>query len=309
MGRWIALLAMVLGLLTALPASATQGTTTADVPTRGAQTATVLRTSTADAPVQVNVDIGLAVRAGTRCRSDLPGVCTGNLYHPCFNLDDPAYAACAQYTLFQVLPPGLTELAHGITVPDAGLTRSGHRVRHGWGGKVTEVALEVYADDPLDRYGDVRLRVRSFPDRKGSTRYSAPIGHLGLPLLGAPDTGLLVGRAVDERGRPLRPRSVKLDLFGHGNTAHRTGLLGGQRALMTGFGGATVRPGTRDGSFRTKPLWRGAYDLHVQRRGRAWTCPLSVPGPLMTFDLDFRRANLGHSGCHRMQPLVQGVPD
>ena len=290
------------GLL-ALPASADARTVTGDVPNRRGVDALVVRTSTADAPVQVNVDIGLRVKAGQRCVSDLPGACKGGVYHPCFNPRDPAYAACRTYTLFEVLPPGL-DLLEGITVPAASRTRSGRVVRHDWGGKTTEVHLEVYAQDPLGRFGDVRLRIRDFPEVSGGTARSRPVGHLHLPLRGALDTGVLTGRAVGERGQVLPPLSFKLDAFGHANTQHRTGLLGGRREVMTGFGGARIEPGVRDGRFSTGPLWRGAYDVHVQRRGRGWRCGVTVGAPEVRFDLDFRKADLGRR-CRPMRALLQ----
>lgn len=308
-----ALLAVaVLALLSAtLPASAGDGTTSQAVPTRRAQPTALIRTTTADTLVQVNVDIGMAVRAGTRCRSDLPGVCKGTVYHPCFNLDDPLYAGCQLYTLFRVLDRGTaTDLAQGIAIGSTSRARDGTLVEHGWGGKVTQADLEFYAHDPLGRYGDARMRVSGFPyvSAAGDVAASEQIGHINLPRLGDPDVGVLVGTATGKDGKPMPPRSFKLDAFGHGDTAHPTGLLRGTSFTLYGFGGAKVTDGTTDGSFRTKPLWTGAYDVHVQRKGASYRCAVQVVRGQVRLDLDFGRRNLGQSRCTPMNALAQGVP-
>jgi hypothetical protein len=297
---------------TAIPATAggAAGTTTADVPTRKDVTSTVIRTSTADTLVQVNVDIGMQVKAGTRCRSDLPGVCKGGgtVYHPCFNLKDPAYAGCQMYTLYRVLPRGTAaDLARGIAITNTGTARDGTPVEHGWAGKVTQADLEFYAYDPLGRYGDARMRVPGFPHRVLDVAHSDEIGHVVLPQLGAADAGVLVGRAVGKDGRPMPPGSFKLDLFGHGDTGHPTGLLKGKRFMLYGFGGAKVMAGVTDGSFRSKPLWVGHYDLHIQRKGASYRCKLVVKPGEVRFDVHFGKKNLGQR-CTPMNSLAQGVP-
>lgn len=304
------LAAMVLATLaTALPASAS-GTTSEDVPTRRAQTSTVVWTSTADTLVQVNVDIGMQVQAGRRCRSSLPGVCTGgNVYHPCFNLHDPTYAGCQLYTLFRVLDAGTAaDLATGIEIPHSSTARDGRVVEHGWGGKVTQVDLEIYAFDPQGRYGDARMRVSSFPHVIGDAAVSDPIGHIQLPRLGAPDAGVLVGRAIGPDGTPMPPRSFKLDAFGHENTRHTTTLKKGKSFDLMGFGGAKIQDHVTDGTFRSKPLWTGAYDIHVQRKGASFRCGFDVRAGEVRFDLDFRKSNLGNPRCKPMRPLAKGVP-
>lgn len=292
----------------ALPASAA-GTTSAEIPDRRDVTATVIRTTTADALVQVNVDIGMPVKAGRRCSSRLPGVCKGAIYHPCFNLDDPAYRGCQLYTLFRVLDSGAPwELAQGISIGNTSTARDGTTVRHDWARKVTDAHLEFYAFDPQGRYGDVRLRVTAFPHRSGTTAYSDPIGHVPMPKAGDADVGRLVGRATGRDGRPAAPRSFKLDLFGHGNTGHRTGLVRDTAFTVYGFGGAAVRPGTTDGSFQSKPLWAGAYDVHLQHAGAGYRCPLTIRGGQSArLDVDFRKPDLGR-GCRAMRPLAKGVP-
>ena len=294
-----------------LPASAGGGTTTEDVPARRAQTTAVIRTTTADTLVQVNVDIGMHVKAGTRCRSGLPGVCKGAVYHPCFNLKDKAYAGCQLYTLFRVLDKGTAaDLAQGITIGSTSTARDGTLVEHGWGGKVTQADLEFYAFDPAGRYGDVRMRVPGFPHASplGDVAYSDEIGHVNLPRLGDADVGVVVGTATGRDGRPMPPRSFKLDAFGHGNTGHRTGLVKGRSFALYGFGGAKVADGTTDGSFRTKPLWTGAYDVHIQRKGASYRCSLDVVAGEVRFDLHFGKRNLGRKGCQPMNALAQGVP-
>ena len=312
-GRRAALAAAVLAVLaTGVPATAggSGETTTADVPTRRDLTAAVIRTTTADSLVQVNVDIGMQVKAGTRCRSGLPGVCKGNgtVYHPCFNLKDPAYKGCQMYTLFRVLPRGTAlDLAQGITIGNTSEARDGTVVEHGWAGKVTQADLEFYAYDPLGRYGDARMRVPGFPHVIGTTAFSDEIGHVPLPRLGAPDTGVLVGRAIGRDGKPMPPASFKLDLFGHGDTGHSSGLLDGNRFTLYGFGGAKIQAGVTDGSFRSKPLWVGHYDLHLQRKGASYRCKLVVKPGEVRFDVHFGKKNLGQR-CTPMQPLAQGVP-
>jgi hypothetical protein len=269
----------------------------------------MIRTTTADTLVQVNVDIGMHVKAGTRCRSNLPGVCKGAVYHPCFNLKDKAYAGCQLYTLFRVLDKGTAaDLAQGITIPSTTTTRDNRVVAHGWGAKVTQADLEVYAFDPLGRHGDVRLRVPGFPHLVGDLALSDEIGHISLPTEGAPDAGRLVGTATGKDGKPMPPGSFKLDLFGHHNTGHPTGVAKGKRFMLYGFGGAKVTAGTTDGTFRSKPLWSGAYDVHIQRKGASYRCGLDVKNGEVRFDLHFGRKNLGQRTCEPMNSLAQGVP-
>lgn len=304
-------LALVAGTVPASAGGTGSGTTSADVPSRRTQSAAMIRTTTADSLVQVNVDIGMQVKAGTRCRSDLPGVCKGGgtVYHPCFNLKDPSYAGCQLYTLYRVLDRGtVADLARGITVTGSSTARDGGLVEHGWGGKVTQADLEFYAYDPLGRYGDARMRVNGFPHAVGDVAYSEEIGNIVLPRAGAPDAGVLVGRATGKDGRPMAPGSFKLDLFGHGDTGHRTGALKGRTFMLYGFGGAKVQAGTTDGSFRSKPLWNGHYDLHVQRKGASFRCKLVVAGEPVRFDLHFGKRGLGQPGCRAMGSLAQGVP-
>ena len=299
------------GIATAVPASAgsARGTVTADVPTRKDVTTTVIRTSTADTLVQVNVDIGMQVKAGTRCRSGLPGVCKGAVYHPCFNLKDPAYRGCQLYTLYRVLSRGTAlDLAQGIPITNTSTARDGSTVTHGWAGKVTQADLEFYAYDPHGRYGDARMRVPGFPHRLLDVAYSDEIGHVRLPLLGAPDSGVVIGRALGKDGKPMPPSSFKFDAFGHGDTGHPTGVLNGKQFMLYGFGGAKVTAGTTDGTFRTKPLWRGHYDIHVQRKGASYRCALKVTAAQVRFDLHFGRKNLGQRSCKPMNSLAQGVP-
>jgi hypothetical protein len=287
----------------AVPALAGSGTTSGDVPARRTPETAVLRTSTADTLVQVNVDIGMRVRAGTSCRSSYPGACKGATYHPCFNPADPAYAGCEMYTFFRVVPPG-ADLSRGIAVGS-----SAGALTHDWARKITEAHLEVYAADPAGLFGDVRLRVTSFPhvDPLGGTAYSDEIGHLNLPLQGAPGTGWIEGTAVGAKGRAMAPRSFKLDVFGHDDTGRRTGLAGEGAFVEYGFGRAAVEAGVTDGHFRTRPLFTGTYDVHVQRKGASYRCTVHVDGPLR-FDLDFAAPRLGHPGCRPLTPLARGVP-
>lgn len=307
-----ALLAAVVLLVGAatLPASAGGGTTSAEVPNRRDVTSATILTSTAEAPVQVNVDIGMPVKAGRRCTATLPGVCKGRVYHPCFNLNDPAFRGCQVYTLFQVLHADTpVDLAHGITIGNSSTARDGSTVHHNWARKVMQADLELYAADPLGRYGDVRMRVPSFPVIDGRVAYTDRIGHIPLPMVGEPDVGRLVGRAVGAGGTPMPPGSFKLDLFGHGGTGHKTGVLGDKAFTVYGFGGAKIRPGTTDGSFASKPLWAGAYDVHVQRRGASFRCGFDVaPGLPSRFDIDFRKKDLGNPRCTPMRSLARGVP-
>jgi hypothetical protein len=292
------------------PASAGGGTTSAEVPNRRDVTSAVILTSTADALVQVNVDIGMPVKAGRRCTSRLPGVCKGRVYHPCFNLNDPVFPGCQLYTLYQVLDSGAPlKLSEGITIGNSSSARDGSIVHHNWARKVMQADLEFYAFDPLGRYGDVRMRVPAFPVIDKGVAYSDPIGHIPLPMLGAPDVGRLVGTAVGEDGQPMPPGSFKLDLFGHTGTGHKTGLLGDKAFTVYGFGGAKIRPGTTDGSFASKPAWAGAYDVHVQRKGASFRCAFDIaPGLPSRFDIDFSKPNLGQPRCQPMRSLAQGVP-
>ncbi len=307
--RWAVALT-ALAVITAGPAQAGSGTSSSEVPSRRAQSTVVVRTTTADAPVQVNVDIGMQVRQGRRCASRLPGACTGAVYHPCFNLQDPAYGGCQLYTLFRVLNADApVDLARGIAIGATSTARDGTVVEHGWGAKVSTVDLEVYALDPERRFGDVRLRVSDFPLALGDTASSDPIGHLNLPGIGDPDVGGLIGRALGKDGRPMAPGSFKLDLFGHENTRHTTGLLRGRTFDVYGFGGAKIQRGTTDGSFLSKPLWAGAYDVHVQRKGASFTCGLDVvAGKPVRLNLNFGLNNLGQPRCEPMGSLAQGVP-
>lgn len=291
------------------PADAGSGTSSAEVPNRRPQTTAVLRTTTADTLVQVNVDIGMSVRAGRRCSSVLPGACKGSVYHPCFNLHDRVYRGCQLYTLFRVLDrTTAAELAQGIEIGSTSRARDGTLVTHNWARKVTQADLEFYAHDPAGRYGDARMRVHGFPHVVGDTAYSDQIGHVQLPRLGAVDAGVVVGRALGRDGRPMPPGSFKLDLFGHSNTGHPTGALKGGAFMLYGFGGAKIQPGTSDGSFRTKPLWTGRYDVHVQRKGSSFRCQIEVTAGQVRLDLHFGRPGLGRLGCLPMRPLAQGVP-
>ena len=285
------------------PALAGGGTTSSDVPSRRAETTALVRTSTADTLVQVNVDIGMKVRADKSCHSAYPGVCKGATYHPCFNLADPAYGGCELYTHYRVVPPG-ADLSRGISI-----VSSVGNLTHDWGRKITEAHLEVYAVDPARRYGSVRILVDSFPNTLpvGDTAYSKEIGHINLPLTGAPGTGSISGTAIDADGRPMPPRSFKFDVFGRTDTGRRTGLAGDGGFMEYGFGSARVEDGVRDGSFSTRPLYTGHYDIHVQRKGASYSCRVKVTGQFR-FDLDFGKDRLGHPGCQPLRPLARTVP-
>lgn len=301
--RWGALATLLALVLVGGPALAGAGTTSTDVPPRRAEPTALVRTSTVDSLVQVNVDIGMKVKAGQSCSSPYTGACKGVTYHPCFNPEDGAYAGCEQYTFYRVLPPG-TDLTQGIAV---GSTAAG--LTHDWGRKITEAHLEVYAVDPLRRYGSVRLRVDSFPHIFPSGyAYSDEIGHINLPLAGAPGTGSIVGTATGADGRPMPPRSFKFDVFGRTDTGRHTGAAGEGAFLEYGFGSARVEDGVLDGSFATRPLYSGTYDIHVQRRGASYTCRVAVTGGAFRFDLDFGRDRLGHPGCEPLRPLSRTVP-
>lgn len=279
------------------------GTTSDDAPARRTQTTALVRTSTADTLVQVNVDIGMSVRAGKRCTSPYTGACKGAVYHPCFNPDDPAYAGCAQYTFYRVVPPG-ADLSRGIAIAS-----SAGPLTHGWGRKITEAHLEVYAMDPARMYGSVRIRVNSFPNALavGDTAASDEIGHINLPKRGAPGTGWISGTAIGADGRPMPPRSFKFDVFGRTDTGRPTGFAGEGKFMEYGFGSARVEDGVLDGSFSTRPLYAGTYDIHVQRKGASYTCRVKVTGPFR-FDLDFGKDRLGHPGCEPLRPLARTVP-
>ena len=200
------------------------------------------------------------------------------------------------------------DLAQGIAIPNSSESRDGRIIEHGWGGKITQADLEIYAFDPQGRYGDARMRVTSFPHFLGDTAFSDQVGHIRLPKLGARDAGVLVGRAIGTDGKPMPPRSFKLDAFGHENTRHTTTLVKGNRFELYGFGGAKVQDGTNDGTFRSKPLWVGAYDIHVQRKGASFRCGFDVKPGEVRFDLDFRKPHLGNPRCKPMRSLAQGVP-
>src|SRR4051812_8603082 len=113
--RWGLLATLMAAVLLGGPALAGSGTSSREVPSRRTQPTALVRTSTADSLVQVNVDIGMNVRAGRRCTSSYPGACKTATYHPCFNPDDPAYAGCEMYTFFRILPPG-ADLTKGISI-------------------------------------------------------------------------------------------------------------------------------------------------------------------------------------------------
>lgn len=300
-GAVATLLAMV---LMAAPALAAGGTTSAEIPVRRAEPTAVVRTSTADSLVQVNVDIGMQVQPGKHCRSPYPGACKGATYHPCFNPDDPAYAGCQLYTFYRVVPPGV-DLGQGISIDST----SGP-LMHDWGRKISEAHLEVYAVDPLRRYGDVRLQVASFPHSLpgGQVAYSDEVGNINLPLANAPGTGSIVGVATGADGRPMAPRSFKFDVFGLTDTGRRTGFAGQGAFMEYGFGGARVEDGVTDGSFATRPLFAGTYDVHIQRKGASYSCQAKVAAGPLTFNLDFGKNRLGHPGCQPLRPLVRGVP-
>jgi hypothetical protein len=301
---WGALATLLAVVLVSGPALAGGGTTSGDVPARRPQTTALVRTSTVDSLVQVNVDIGMKVKAGRQCTSAYTGACNGSTYHPCFNLDDPAYRGCEMYTHYRVIPPGV-DLSQGISiVSSAGpLTTS-------WGRKITEAHLEVYAVDPARKYGSVRIRVDSFPHTLavGDTAYSDEIGHINLPLEGAPGTTWISGTAVGADGRPMPPRSFKFDVFGRGDTGRHTGVAGEGSFMEYGFGSARVEDGVYDGSFATRPLYTGTYDVHVQRKGASYTCRVKVTGGGFRFDLDFGKDELGHPGCEPLRPLARTVP-
>jgi hypothetical protein len=301
--RWAALATLTAVVLVSGPALAGAGTTSADVPTRRPQSTALVRTSTADSLVQVNVDIGMTVPAGKRCTSAYTGTCKGATYHPCFNLDDPAYAGCQMYTFYRVIPPG-TDLSQGIPI-----VSTAGALTHSWGRKISEAHLEVYAMDPARMYGSVRIRVNSFPHVLAAvdTAYSDEIGHINLPLAGAPGTGWISGIATGADGKPMPPRSFKFDVFGRTDTGRRTGLAGDGAFMEYGFGSARVEDGVRDGSYATRPLYTGTYDIHVQRKGASYTCRVAVRGPFR-FDLDFGKDRLGHPGCEPLRPLARTVP-
>jgi hypothetical protein len=174
------------------------------------------------------------------------------------------YAGCQLYTLYRVLDKGTAlDLAQGITVGSTSRARNGSLVEHGWGGKVTQADLEVYAHDPASRYGDVRLRVPGFPHTSplGDVAYSDDIGHINLPRMGDADVGVLVGTATGKDGRPMPPRSFKLDAFGHGNTGHRTGLVKGRELPALRL---RRRQGSRRHDRRQLPH-QAAVDRRVRR--------------------------------------------
>ena len=302
--RWGALATLLAAVLVSGPALAGGGTTSGDVPARRPQTTALVRTSTADTLVQVNVDIGMKVQAGRHCTSPYPGVCKGATYHPCFNPEDPAYPGCQMYTFYRVVPPG-ADLSQGISI-----VSSAGALTHSWGRKITEAHLEVYAVDPAKKYGDVRIRVDSFPNTLavGDTASSDEIGHINLPLEGAPGTGSIVGNATGADGRPMAPRSFKFDVFGRTDTGRATGLAGDGAFMEYGFGSARIEDDVRDGSFATRPLYTGSYDIHVQRKGASYTCRVKVTGGALRFNLDFGRDRLGHPGCEPMRPLARTVP-
>jgi len=223
-----------------------------------------------------------------------------------FNPDDPAYAGCEQYTFYRVIPPGF-DLTQGISI---GSTAGA--LTHDWGRKITEAHLEVYPVDPLRQYGAVRLRVDSFPNTLSPgltpTASSDEIGHINLPLAGAPGTGSILGTARGADGQPMPPRSFKLDVFGRTDTGRRTGAAGEGGFMEYGFGGARIEEGTTDGSFATRPLYSGHYDIHVQRRDASYSCRVNVTGGALRFDLDFGKDRLGHPGCEPLRPLARTVP-
>jgi hypothetical protein len=301
--RWGVLATLLSAVLVGGPAFAGGGTTSSDAPARRGQATALVRTSTVDAPVQVNVDIGMKVQAGKHCGSPYTGACKSQTYHPCFNPEDPAYGGCQMYTFYRVLPPGV-DLTQGISIGSTSGT-----LTHDWGRKITEAHLEVYAVDPLRQYGSVRLRVDSFPnvDALGQTASSDPIGHINLPLAGTPGTGSIVGTARGADGRPMEPRSFKFDVFGRSDTGRRTGAAGEGTFMEYGFGSARIEDGVEDGAFATRPLFTGTYDIHVQRKGASYTCRVKVSGPFR-FDLDFGKDRLGHPGCEPLQPLARTVP-
>jgi hypothetical protein len=299
--RWGSLAALVALVLVSGPALAGAGTTSSQVPARRPQTTALVRTSTVDAPVQVNVDIGMKVKAGTRCTSPYPGACKGATYHPCFNPDDPAYRGCQLYTHYRVVPPGF-DLTQGISIPAAT-----NGLMHSWGRKITEAHLEIYAVDAARTYGSVRVRVDSFPNVLLDTAYSNEIGHITLPRAGAPGTGFLSGRAVGPGGKPMPPRSFKLDAFGHTDTGRHTGVAAESAYMEYGFGSAQVEDGVRTGEFATRPMFVGTYDIHVQRKGASYSCLVKITGPFR-FDLDFSKDRLGHPGCEPLRPLARTVP-
>lgn len=303
--RWGTLATLLALVLVGGPALAGGGTTSNNVPSRRDQPTALIRTSTADAPVQVNVDIGMKVRAGERCTSPYPGACKTLTYHPCFNPDDPAYVGCELYTFYRVVPPG-ADLSQGIAI---GSTAGA--LTHDWGRKITEAHLEVYAVDPLKQYGDVRLRVDGFPftdPLARATAYSEQVGHINLPLAGAPGTGSIIGTATGAGGQPMGPRSFKFDVFGRTDTGRHTGLAGEGKLMEYGFGRAAVEAGVTDGRFSTRPLFTGTYDIHVQRKGASYSCRVKVADGVLRFDLDFGKDRLGHPGCEPLRPLARTVP-
>ena len=302
--RWGSLAALLTLVMLGGAALAGSSTSSAEVPARRDQPTALIRTSTVDAPVQVNVDIGMRVADRRRCTSPYPGACKGATYHPCFNPDDPSYAGCELYTFYRVIPPG-ADLTQGIAVGS-----SAGPLTHDWGRKITEAHLEVYAVDPLRQWGSVRLRVDDFPHvlAAGQTAYSDEIGHITLPRAGAQGTGTIVGTAIGADGRPMPPRSFKLDVFGRADTGRHTGLAGEGAFMEYGFGSARVEDGVTDGTFATRPLFTGHYDIHVQRRGASYTCRVAVTGGELRFDLDFGRDRLGHPGCVPLRPLARTVP-
>jgi hypothetical protein len=91
------------------------------------------------------------------------------------------------------------------------------------------------------------------------------------------------------------------------DTARPTGVAGEGAFMEYGFGRAAVEHGVTDGHFRTRPLFTGTYDIHVQRKGASYTCRVKVNGAFR-FDLDFGRDRLGHAGCAPLRPLARTVP-
>jgi hypothetical protein len=300
--RWVVVAGLLAVAVVGGTAMAGGGTTSGQVPARRAETTALIRTSTADTIVQINVDIGMKVKAGTRCSSPYTGTCKGSTYHPCFNLDDPAYRGCQMYTFYRVVPPG-ADISQGISIDSAA-----GALTHGWGRKITEAHLEIYAADPAGTYGDVRLRVDSFPHALAGTAYSDEIGHINLPIDGTPGTGWIEGTAIGADGRPMPPRSFKFDVFGRKDTGRPTGLTGDGAFMEYGFGRAAVERGVTDGRFRTRPLFTGSYDIHVQRKGASYSCRVKVKGGGLRFNLDFGRDKLGHPGCEPLRPLARTVP-
>lgn len=276
-------------------------TVTSDTPLVRAKTAAWVWTNGGTrGPAQVNVVIGIDTPT---CNDNGGPACSGAAYYPCAQDVDPVRGGCQDltgyhykvYTQNQSISPGIRIGNFDTDV------RTGAQVNHNWARRVTRVPLEIYAQDPAQEYGNVRLVVTGFTvpyegDPANQVR-SASTGVIPMPRTGDAGVGRIAGY-VTNAGTPIYCATaqgcrVNINYFAHNTGVHKTGS---GNFDVAGFGGSY--PQSASGYHTTRPLWDGTYDIVVKDNstGRVWDCR-EFNRVNAVFSIDISKSNLGKSIC------------